>query len=292
MENLLVSVIITTYGREQSLLMQAINSVLEQTYKNIELIVVDDNGRGSNQQLCNEKVLSQYNDIVYVCNEKNSGVQYSRNVGILRSKGAYVAFLDDDDVWCQEKIYKQIELLEKENLGMVFCNGYRFQHNNYEQVTIYQKNFISNRLISFDLELENDHIGSTSNPLIRRECFAKAGLFDLAMPARQDYDMWIRICKYYMVKGVNEPLFYYRSHSGTRITKSEKKSFDSHMLLWKKYMKEYKKNKHAKANAMLAMAIASFKMSNYLGAVYFSFRALISKPIYVIKFIFGKRKVF
>lgn len=292
MEELLVSVIITTYGRGESLLIQAINSVLEQTYENIELIVVDDNGIGSNQQLYNARLLSQYNDIVYICNEKNNGVQYSRNVGILKSKGAYVAFLDDDDVWFKEKIYKQVELLEKENLGMVFCNGYRFQDNNYEQVTIYQKNFISDKLISFDLELENDHIGSTSNPLIRKECFAQTGLFDLSMPARQDYDMWIRICKYYKVKGIDEPLFYYRSHSGTRITKSEKKSFDSHMLLWKKYMNEYKKNRYAKANAMLAMAIPSFKMNNYVRAIYFSFKALISNPIYTIKFILGKREVF
>lgn len=287
-----VSVIITTYGARQEYLKAAIDCVKNQTYKNIELIVVDDNGRNSDQQRRNEELVKKYDDIHFVCNAVNSGVQFSRNNGLLNSGGEYVAFLDDDDLWVPEKIEKQVTLLEREKLGMVFCNGVRFKNNDFENVTPYQKHFISNKRITFDMELANDRIGSTSIPLIRRECFNKAGIFDINLPARQDYDMWIRICRFYDVKGIDEVLFYYRFHDGERITKSEKKSFDSHMILWKKYKKDFCRTREAKANVMLALAMPSFKMRSIFKACWYTLRALAVRPLYTIKFVTGNRQGF
>ena len=125
----LVSVIITTYGRAGNLIFEAINSVRNQTYKNIEIIVVDDNGFGTEIQKSNEKIFRSQNDIRYIANKKNSGAQVSRNVGILASKGQYIACLDDDDIWMPEKIEKQVALMESVNLALVFCNGYRFYND-------------------------------------------------------------------------------------------------------------------------------------------------------------------
>lgn len=125
----LVSVIITTYGRDNKLIFDAINSVRNQTYKNIEIIVVDDNGIGTEAQKRNQDIFDKEDDINYIANKNNSGAQVSRNVGILASKGEYIACLDDDDIWMPEKIEKQVAMIEKENLGLVFCNGYRFYNN-------------------------------------------------------------------------------------------------------------------------------------------------------------------
>ena len=197
MSDQLVSVIITTYGRSGDLIFESINSVRSQTYKNIEIIVVDDNGYGTENQRNNEKLFLKEKDIRYIANQKNSGAQVSRNAGILASKGAYIACLDDDDIWVPEKIEKQVALMEEEALGLVFCNGYRFYNNDLNDKKPYQFNFISDRILDFNTELRSDHIGSTSIPLMRKECLAQTGLFDVDMPARQDYEMWLRFCRYF-----------------------------------------------------------------------------------------------
>lgn len=283
MSQSLVSVIITTFGRTSDMLFEAIKSVRNQTYKNIEIIVVDDNGSGTEIQKNNEIIFKNENDIRYIANEKNSGAQVSRNIGILASKGKYIACLDDDDIWVPEKIAKQVELMEAENLALVFCNGYRFYNNDLNNRKLYQYNFISNRELDFTTELRSDRIGSTSIPLIRKECLAKTGLFDTDMPARQDYEMWLRFCRCFKVKGINEPLFYYRYHSGGRITKSYHKELCSYQLLWKKYKEDYKKDKVAKANILFTLSRTYLKIGKFLNAIWYGILAFISSSNEVIR---------
>lgn len=277
-----VSVIITTYGRAGKLIFEAIESVRKQTYHNIEIIVVDDNGQGTDHQKNNELLFERQGDIKYIANEKNSGAQVSRNVGILASKGEYIACLDDDDLWMPEKIEKQVRLMEKENLALVFCNGYRFYNDNIKDRKLYQFNFISDDLLDFATELRGDHIGSTSIPLMRKRCFSQTGLFDVDMPARQDYEMWLRFCRYYKVKGIDEPLFYYRYHSGDRITKSYEKEIESYKLLLKKYKDDYDKDGFAKANILFAMCRVYLKSGNIVNSVYYIIRAFFNSPQYII----------
>ncbi len=286
----LVSVVITTYGRDVKLLSQAIQSVREQTYKEIELILVDDNGEGTEIQKKNQKMFSKSGDVCYVPNKKNSGAQFSRNIGILKSSGEYVAFLDDDDLWMPDKIEKQMEFLKDNHLDMVFTNGFRFYNNDLEQKTIYQQRFISNRLIAYETELKADRIGSTSHPLIRKECFAKAGMFDLDMPARQDYEMWLRLCKDYRVQGINEPLFYYRYHEGDRITKSHAKELRSYQLLWMKYKADYKRDCRARANILFTIALTQWKMKRMVSAVFWGLRSIASSPKTIMNLISNYRK--
>lgn len=285
----LVSVIITTYGRTGNLIFEAINSVRNQTYKNIEIIVVDDNGFGTEIQTSNEKIFQNENDIRYIANKKNSGAQVSRNVGILASKGKYIACLDDDDIWMPEKIEKQVALMEEENLALVFCNGYRFYNDDLNDKKLYQYNFISNRDLDFNTELRSDHIGSTSIPLMRKDCISQTGLFDVDMPARQDYEMWLRFCRYFRVKGINEPLFYYRYHSGDRITKSYDKEILSYQLLWKKYREDYKKDRVASANILFTFCRTYMKSGYVVKAFIYGIRAFFSSPREVIKTIVNYR---
>lgn len=281
----LVSVIITTYGRDNKLIFDAINSVRNQTYKNIEIIVVDDNGIGTEAQKRNQDIFDKEDDINYIANKNSSGAQVSRNVGILASKGEYIACLDDDDIWMPEKIEKQVAMIEKENLGLVFCNGYRFYNNDLNQTKLYQYNFVSDRKLDFETELRSDHIGSTSIPLMRKTCLAKTGLFDIDMPARQDYEMWLRFCRYFDVKGIDEPLFYYRYHSGDRITKSYKKEILSYQLLWKKYREDYNKNKVAKANIQFTFCRTYFKAKHLMIASFYGLKACLSSPKTVLNTI-------
>lgn len=283
MINDLVSVIITTYKRDVDLLMQAVESVRQQSYNLIEIIIVDDNGLNTEYQRKNYELFSQDSGIKYIVNVRNSGAQYSRNIGFLESQGEYVAFLDDDDLWAEEKIEKQVKFLKEKNLDMVFCNGYRFYNNDINNRRLYQFNFISDNVISYDTELISDRIGSTSHPLIRRASIAKAGLFDIDMPARQDYEMWLRLCKYCKVQGINEPLFFYRYHDSERITHSSDKAITSYLLLWRKYRNSYKKNRQARARIQLTMATEYLKMKRYFRFIYHFAYSLLSAPYVFIE---------
>lgn len=289
MSDNLVSVIITTYGRAGDLIFEAIESVRNQTYKNIEIIVVDDNGFGTEIQKNNEAIFKRENDIRYIINRKNSGAQVARNAGILVSKGKYIACLDDDDIWVPEKIEKQVALMEKENLALVFCNGYRFYNNDLNDRKLYQFNFISDRELDFTTQLRSDHIGSTSIPLLRKECLSQTGLFDVDMPARQDYEMWLRFCRYFKVKGIDEPLFYYRYHSGGRITKSYDKEICSYQLLWNKYKEDYKKDRIARANILFTFCRTYLKSKRIVKAAWYGIRAFVSEPKAVMKIVLNYR---
>lgn len=281
----LVSVIITTFGRAEKMIFEAIDSVRKQTYKNIEIIVVDDNGLGSDCQKNNEKIFKKEPDIKYIANKKNSGAQVSRNIGILASAGEYIACLDDDDIWMPEKIEKQVALMETENLALVYCNGYRFYNNDKNEKKLYQFNFISDREIDFSTELMADHIGSTSIPLMRKECLAQTGLFDVDMPARQDYEMWLRFCRFFKVKGINEPLFYYRYHKGARISHDYTKEIRCNQLLLKKYKDDYKKNRIAKTNILFTLCKVYIKSKHWIYGAFFCIQALLCSPTTVFNVI-------
>ena len=112
--NKLVSAIITTHNR-QDLLLRAVKSVLDQTYHNIELIVVDD---ASDEKA--DELLKEFNlQYIYIPKEDSKGGNHARNIGILSAKGEYIALLDDDDYWLPTKIEKQVALIEEKKCAFL-----------------------------------------------------------------------------------------------------------------------------------------------------------------------------
>ena len=120
----LVSIIIPTYKRS-NMLSRTIESVLNQTYQNIEIIVVDDNDKNTTYRKDTEIVMRKYKDnykVKYIKHDKNMNGAVARNTGIRVSKGEYIGFLDDDDIFYKEKIQKQVEYLEKNiEYDAVYC---------------------------------------------------------------------------------------------------------------------------------------------------------------------------
>ena len=286
-----VSVIITTYGRDITIVKEAVESAENQTFDNLEVLVIDDNGSGTERQLANQKFFdeSEYRRVRYIINKKNEGVQFSRNRGILDSEGEFVAFLDDDDVWFRDKIEKQMKLMnETPNCGMVFCDGYYMlncgevtEKNDHNPDAF--KHEITHRML-----LMNDYIGTTSQALIRKEALAKGGLFDVNLPARQDYEMWLRISKNYTLVGVNEPLYYYRVHEGVQISKSNNKAYIGLSVILRKYADEYKGYPEAKARLLLKMAKRKKDMGEPLQTVWLVIKAVITSPGYIYRRIVKK----
>ena len=285
----LVSVVITTYHRKADCVREAIESALGQTYRNIEVIVVDDNGEGSPYSSEIAKLCKSFDGVEYIKNKANSGAQFSRNIGILSAVGEYIAFLDDDDIWAPEKTEMQLGLFDDPDVGMVYCDGYSFYDDDRSKLGVFREASLFNRPISHELELFNDYIGSTSQAIIKRDCFAAVGLFDCDMPARQDYELWLRISKRYKIVGTPEKLLYYRKHSGERISTNWSKCHESYKLILSKYRDDYDCVKYAKAKLVLRIAASAYKADRTLASAGFALSAFLISPRCVIDVI--RRKV-
>lgn len=238
-----VTAIITTYKRSPEIVKRAAQSVLNQSYKNIELIIVDDSPDTYElRKVVREMAISLGNNVRYIPHEKNMGACAARNTGLDNAKGEFVAFLDDDDEWLPEKIEEQLKVIEKnDNTALVYCGRYTYYaEKDIEELqkTKFHKGKVFDKLI-----LEN-FIGSTSFPLIRKNIFKVLGGFDVNMPAAQDYEMWLRISKEFCVDYVRKPLVRYYVHTGEQITKNYGKKLDAYEKLMKKhinYLQQHKK---------------------------------------------------
>ncbi len=252
MNDVMVSAVLTTYKRSPVVVERSLNSILNQTCSNIEIIVVDDSP--CDYQLRDEvmnTVLKHGDRVKYIRHEKNMGACVARNTGIDNSKGEYLAFLDDDDFWRENKIELQLKKALETQAGLVYCKCLITEEETGKQVFCKQKFKTGNVL---DELMKGNFIGSTSFPLIKRECFEECGKFDPVQPAAQDYDMWARIAKRYNVAYVDEVLVDYFVHKGECITKNPAKRIRGHELLLEKH-KDYL-IKHPKTMAIRKRYIA------------------------------------
>jgi glycosyltransferase involved in cell wall biosynthesis len=201
-----VSVIIPTHNRA-SLLGRAVNSVLSQTFIDFELIIVDD---ASNDQT--DLVVKSFADrrIKYIHHEVNGGEAESRNTGIRNAQGEYIAYLDDDDEWLPRKLEKQVRVMDGcgPDTGVIYTGMYHIELNTGKKV--YSEEACRRGHILEQL-LENNFVtGSTA--LVRSECYRKVGMYDPTVRFGPDWEMWIRIAKYFEFESIPEPLYCYSIH--------------------------------------------------------------------------------
>lgn len=210
-----VSVILTTFnGATRGYLNEAIESVLSQTFKNFELILVDDGSTDKTKSFCSGYLNDARVKYVY---QMNKGLAAARNTGIRHSNGDYVCFLDDDDVWNSGKLEKQVSLFEGSNdpkIGMVFTALEKIDENGKYQGVNYNpaEGNIYNKIIYC-----GNVITGPSSVMIKRKALEKAGVFDEFMKSAEDLELWSRIAKEFSIYSIKDPLVKYRIHSN-RIT--------------------------------------------------------------------------
>lgn len=204
--NPLVSVIIPTYNRAE-LVRRAVESVLAQTYKNIEVIVIDDGSTDDTASL-----LAPYlKHIVYVLESNNGGsVGRARNIGIKHSKGDYLAFLDSDDEWLPDKLEKQVSLLKSPNVHIAYCDAYYVDEKG-DILAIKRERRRGN--ILRHLLIDNVVSGSASAVILRRDCFDKVATFREDIDTPEDWDLWLRLAFHFDFDYVPVPLVKIRVHS-------------------------------------------------------------------------------
>jgi len=200
-----VSVIIPTYNRAH-LIGGTIQSILNQTYRDFELIIVDDASTDNT-----EEVVKGFNDerLRYIRMKENSGAAGAPiNRGIKAARGEYIAFLGDDDEWLPQKLEKQIEKFKSvsSDVGLIYCGYTCVRVETGETLIEYMPNA---RGDVFQSAVEGSIRLGGHTPLIRKECFQKAGVFDTELRGSEDWDMWIRLAKYHKFDFVPEILAKY-----------------------------------------------------------------------------------
>lgn len=228
----LVTAIITTHNRLQ-LLKRAIESVQAQTYKRLDLIVVDDASDDGTKEFCQALPLKY----IYIPKEESKGGNYARNLGIKVATGEYIAFLDDDDYWLPSKIEKQVALIERKDCELVHC-GRRIELVQGELITYVDA--LPNPLEQGDMsrKILFTITAITTNILVKRDALLEIGLFDENLQFWQEYELTIRLAQRKPFYFVNEPLSVYR------IDRNDKQRLTNKYKKWKDAV-QYIHIKHA-----------------------------------------------
>lgn len=224
-----ISVIIPTYNREKHI-EKSVRSVLDQTYTNIEVIVVDDHSVDQT-----EKVIKKIKDerLKYIKLRKNAGACHTRNVGIEHATGSYIAFQDSDDVFKKDKLEKQLKHLKECKSDLDFC---KLEDVTYEKSYIFptkkQEENLQNKTILE--ELCNGNLISTQTILAKKKVFEDVK-FDETLPRFQDYDLVLRIASKYKISYTKEILVDVYKYSDSISASDEKMKIACVKMLNKDY---------------------------------------------------------
>lgn len=234
----LVSVIIATRGRPK-LLRRAIESVAEQSYPSLEVVVVDENDPGSGPAGETARVVEELMRSVaisYLRDRTPTWVCTARNEGAAAARGDYFAFLDDDDWWKREKIERQMDLFARRpELGLTYTGL---------TVVVGEGRVIKERYAPsgediFDKLLKENVIGTPSSAIVPARLFRELGGFDPLLPTRHDLDLYIRIAHQHPVAGVEEPLTYYLNYNPASMSKNFKNKMEGRRLIYEKHAEHY-----------------------------------------------------
>lgn len=200
-----ISVIMAVHNGE-TYIRAAVQSVLKQTFKDFELIVVDD---GSTDQTA--KMVSEFDDkrIKLIKNQVNMERSYSRNLAVKMSSGEYLAILDADDICLEERFEKQLQFMRSnEDVGLLGSDAYILDQN--DKIIGYISPPKGSQYI--DWLLNFDSVLVHSSAFIRREVFTKAGGYTIGLEPSEDYDLWCRVSNFTLIENISEPLVMYRQH--------------------------------------------------------------------------------
>jgi glycosyltransferase involved in cell wall biosynthesis len=203
---MLVSIIIP-YFKSEKYIQQAINSVLNQKHKNWELIIIDDEISILSKDILYKIKKKNKNKIKILFNKKNFGAAISRNRGISIAKGKYIAFLDSDDFWNKNKLYEQINFMEKKNVKISFTSYKVLNELNRPTYSV-KANFNLN----YDELLKKCPI-CNSSVVVSRDVLKRNDFRDLK--TKEDYELWLRLSRKFFFYGIDKVLTTYRSRKDT-----------------------------------------------------------------------------
>jgi glycosyltransferase involved in cell wall biosynthesis len=223
----LVSVVTATYNMGRYL-PQAVQSVLSQTYANVEIQIVDDGSTDDTAQIVRRW---DQDERVHVHRQSNGGQAQARNRGVALSKGPYVAFLDADDEWLPHKLSRQMPLFATPQVGVVFSDYERMDGEGRalpKPPTRMYRGRVSGALLI-------DNFVSFQTVVVRRECLERHGAFDESVRMGDDYDLWLRLSAHYEFDFVPEATVRYRIWSG-QMSKNYRRRYESAIRTMQRFL--------------------------------------------------------
>lgn len=197
-----ISVVIPAYNAEPFIAM-TVRSALQQTYQDIEVIVVDD-GSTDGTAAC----LDEFGDRIRVLRQANAGVARARNAGVAMAKGSWIAFLDADDLWLPEKLERQMATAEA---PLLYTNRFNIGARGGLPVVQSAVTQMHEGDVFLPLLLEGNFI-TNSSVVIRRDVFESTGGFESSVSPAEDWDLWLRVAERHPARLCAEPLVRYRFH--------------------------------------------------------------------------------
>lgn len=245
----MVSVIIPTYNRAGTI-MRSIQSVMEQSYSEWELIIVDDGSTDHTEDIV-KSVTEQDTRVRYIPCPENKGQAYARNTGIQTARGEYIAFQDSDDCWMPDKLQRQMSMMEAHpEYGLVY--GQVVYDENGRLSVPYPPTDAGEQI--FKACLKQNQIG-TPTMLVRKAVFDKIGMFDTTLAALEDYELALRITKHFSTGFIAAPVL-----KAYKSADSVSRDLGNHLIassiILKKYEKDIRENHlwDYKLTALLEMA--------------------------------------
>ncbi|MEO6176116.1 MAG: glycosyltransferase family A protein [Flavobacterium circumlabens] len=279
--NSLVSVIIPCYN-DHVYIQEAIDSVNNQTYQNIEIVIIDDGSRRETKEFL-KKIQQENLTILY---QENAGPSSARNNGIRHAKGDFILTLDADDYFDATFVEKAMFVFNQEsNVGLVTCNGYIFNENGVVDEIISEEGDAGHFLFN------NSAIG---NSLFRKKCWAAIGGFDENMKkGYEDWDFHVSLIKAnWKIKVIKEYLFHYRDKPDSRNSQADKfHKYDLWKYIYIKHKDVLVDNQEVMINTVFSqMEILEMNCHNLRGSMDYRIGNKILKPFRFIKGLGFKRK--
>ncbi len=236
----LVSVIMPAYN-SADFIAEAIQSVLQQTNKNWELLIIDDASEDNTVKII-EKFASEDPRIHFFQNKTNKGAGISRNIGTKAAKGSYIAFLDADDLWLPEKLETQLEFMEKNNLEMTFSSYYMINEFGQELPNKVQ----ALPVLTYAKLLKSNYVGNLTGIYSVKKL---GKIYSPTLRKRQDWALWLTILKRIgSTKGIREPLAKYRIRENS-ISNNKAALLKYNYLIYSEFLK------YSKLKSLLRMGV-------------------------------------
>lgn len=248
----IITVVITTYKRPTDILKRAIDSALNQTYKDKEIIVVNDCPEDTELTKEIKVLVACYEGKVNLYTlEKNSGACFARNFGLSKAKGKYIAFLDDDDYWLENKLEVQHNGFTNDKIGLVYTPFYRVDGKRKKIMCRCHKsgNMLEDMLYNNPMAMF---------PLMRADVVKEIGGFDVSLPSSQDHDLILRLALHTDFAYIDIPTAVYNVSEVSISTNIKKKTegfdifMEKHKKLYQQYPKPYCYQNLTMCNNMIA----------------------------------------
>ena len=275
----MISCIVTTYKRPVEILRRALDSVINQTYRDTEIIVVNDAPMDKELVEAIRTLLDSYEkEILYIVPGQSGGACSARNAGLAEAKGEFVAFLDDDDEWLPEKLECQLKHMQEKDVALVYCSHYVTDAAGKERVIEEPLAMEGLQRDSFEQLLRCNFIGSTSYPLLRTEVVKELGGFLQEVESSQDHELWLRIAENHSIFYEKKPLV--RLHySKDGISRKKESVLQGYEYLLKKYKEIYKQNRELWNYRLNYLVVACFSLGFYRAGFDYMIRAFCVRPV-------------